>query len=71
MSSIEHSHSEPITDLQWIPDHFQVRSDLWIARSLRTLADHDARFTNGESNYELLAANDVCIRQVSPWADNH
>ncbi len=24
VSSIEHGHSEPITDLQWIPDHFQV-----------------------------------------------
>lgn len=24
VSSIEHGHSEPITALQWIPDHFQV-----------------------------------------------
>ena len=24
VSSIEHSHSEPISDLQWVPDHFQV-----------------------------------------------
>ncbi|CAF2319241.1 unnamed protein product [Rotaria sp. Silwood2] len=24
VSSIEHGHSEPITDLQWIPDHYQV-----------------------------------------------
>ncbi|CAF1214774.1 unnamed protein product, partial [Didymodactylos carnosus] len=24
VSSIEHSHAEPITDLQWIPDHFQI-----------------------------------------------
>ncbi|UJR25204.1 hypothetical protein I4U23_006556 [Adineta vaga] len=24
VSSIEHGHSEPITDLQWIPDHFQI-----------------------------------------------
>ncbi len=28
VSSIEHSHSDPITDLQWIPDHFQVRKIL-------------------------------------------
>ncbi|CAF4836661.1 unnamed protein product, partial [Rotaria sp. Silwood1] len=24
VSSIEHGHSEPITDLQWIPDHYQI-----------------------------------------------
>ncbi|CAF0933439.1 unnamed protein product [Adineta ricciae] len=24
VSSIEHGHSEPIMDLQWIPDHFQI-----------------------------------------------
>jgi WD40 repeat protein len=24
VSNIEHGHSEPISDLQWIPDHFQV-----------------------------------------------
>ncbi|CAF3614114.1 unnamed protein product [Adineta steineri] len=24
VSSIENGHSEPITDLQWIPDHFQI-----------------------------------------------
>ena len=24
VSSIEHSHRAPISDLQWVPDHFEV-----------------------------------------------
>jgi hypothetical protein len=24
LSSLEHSHNQPITDLMWIPDHFEV-----------------------------------------------
>jgi len=34
VSAIEHSHITPVTDIQWVPDHFEVICCL-VSRSSR------------------------------------